>query len=80
MLRLIAGGIDASPLLTAPRLPAVCGVAAGQYRDYAALRGDVSDNLPGAMGIGAAGLQSGMRNLFDRNYICVPGYPEAGRN
>jgi DNA polymerase-1 len=53
VLRLISGGIDASPLLTAPRLPAVCGVSAGQYRDYAALRGDVSDNLPGALGIGA---------------------------
>ena len=53
VLRVIAGGIDASPLLTAPRLPTLCGVAAGQYRDYAALRGDVSDNLPGALGIGA---------------------------
>ena len=53
VLRLISGGVDASPLLTAPRLPAVCGVAAGQYRDFAALRGDVSDNLPGALGIGA---------------------------
>jgi DNA polymerase-1 len=53
VLRVIAGGIDASPLLTATRLPALCGVQAGQYRDYAALRGDVSDNLPGALGIGA---------------------------
>jgi 5'-3' exonuclease len=53
VLRLIAGGIDASPLLTATRLPTLCGVAAGQYRDFAALRGDVSDNLPGASGIGA---------------------------
>ncbi len=53
VLRVIAGGIDASPLLTAPRMPAACGVAAGQYRDYAAVRGDVSDNLPGVPGIGA---------------------------
>jgi DNA polymerase-1 len=53
VLRVIAGGIDASPLLTSARLPAVCGVAAGQYRDYAAMRGDVSDNLPGALGIGS---------------------------
>ncbi len=53
VLRVIVGGIDASPLLTPARLPAVCGVAAGQYRDYAAVRGDVSDNLPGALGIGA---------------------------
>ena len=53
VLRVIVGGISASPLLTAERLPAACGVAAGQYRDYAALRGDTSDNLPGALGIGA---------------------------
>jgi DNA polymerase-1 len=53
VLRIIAGGVDASPLLTPARLPLLCGVRAGQYRDYAALRGDVSDNLPGATGIGA---------------------------
>lgn len=53
VLRVIAGGIDASPLLTPARLPLLCGVEAGQYRDYAAIRGDVSDNLPGALGIGA---------------------------
>lgn len=53
VLRVIVGGIDASPLLTAARLPAACGVAAGQYRDYAAVRGDTSDNLPGVLGIGA---------------------------
>ncbi len=53
VLRVIVGGIDASPLLTPARLPAVCGVEAGQYRDYAAIRGDTSDNLPGALGIGA---------------------------
>jgi 5'-3' exonuclease len=52
VLRVIDGGIDGSPVLTPERLPAVCGVAAGQYRDYAALRGDTSDNLPGALGIG----------------------------
>jgi len=53
VLRVIVGGIEAAPLLTAARLPAACGVAAGQYRDYAAVRGDTSDNLPGALGIGA---------------------------
>jgi DNA polymerase-1 len=31
----------------------VCGVEAWQYRDYAALRGDPSDNLPGVPGFGA---------------------------
>ncbi len=53
VLRVLNGGIDGSPVLTPQRLPAVCGVAAGQYGDYAALRGDTSDNLPGARGIGA---------------------------
>lgn len=52
VLRVIAGGIDASPLLTPARLPLLCGVRAGHYRDFAALRGDPSDNLPGARGIG----------------------------
>lgn len=52
VLRVIVGGIDNSPLLTPARLPALCGIQAGQYRDYAAVRGDVSDNLPGAPGIG----------------------------
>ena len=52
VLRLLNGGIEGSPVLTAKTLPAVCGVAAGQYRDLAALRGDSSDNLQGAMGIG----------------------------
>lgn len=52
VLRIINGGVDASPLLTAPRLPTLLGIAAGQYRDFAALRGDPSDNLPGVRGIG----------------------------
>ncbi|HYO80925.1 MAG TPA: TonB-dependent receptor [Bryobacteraceae bacterium] len=41
----------------------------------------------GAAGVGgsaslyrAVELQSGVNNLFDRNYVYVPGYPEAGRN
>ncbi|MFI7587600.1 5'-3' exonuclease H3TH domain-containing protein [Spongisporangium articulatum] len=52
VLRVLNGGIDGSPVLTPKTLPVVCGVAAGQYRDLAALRGDSSDNLQGAMGIG----------------------------
>ena len=52
VLRIINGGVDASPLLTPARLPALLGITAGQYRDYAALRGDPSDNLPGVRGIG----------------------------
>lgn len=52
VLRVLNGGIDGSPLLTPARLPPLCGVRAGQYRDFAALRGDSSDNLPGPRGIG----------------------------
>jgi len=53
VLRIINGGMGAAPLLTAARLPLLCDVRAGQYADLAALRGDASDNLPGARGIGA---------------------------
>jgi len=52
VLRLIDGGINGSPLLTPKRLHAVYGVAAERYLEYAALRGDASDNLPGVPGIG----------------------------
>lgn len=53
VLRVITGGIEASPVLTPGRMPMLYGIEAAQYRDYAALRGDSSDNLPGAVGIGA---------------------------
>jgi len=53
VLRVLNGGIDGSPLLTPDKMTAVCGVSADRYRDYAAMRGDSSDNLPGALGIGA---------------------------
>lgn len=52
VLRLINGGISASPLLNPRRLFAMYGVAAEHYLAYAALRGDASDNLPGVSGIG----------------------------
>ncbi len=52
VLRLIDGGINGSPLLTPKRLFAMYGVAAERYLEYAALRGDASDNLPGVPGIG----------------------------
>ncbi len=52
VLRIINGGVDASPLLTPDRLVTLLGVRPEQYRDYAALRGDASDNLPGVTGIG----------------------------
>ncbi|MEO6886787.1 MAG: 5'-3' exonuclease H3TH domain-containing protein [Jatrophihabitantaceae bacterium] len=52
VLRIINGGVDASPLMTPDRLVTLLGVRPDQYRDYAALRGDPSDNLPGVQGIG----------------------------
>lgn len=52
VLRLIDGGIGGSPLLNPARLRAMYGVAAENYLEYAALRGDASDNLPGVSGIG----------------------------
>jgi DNA polymerase-1 len=63
VLRVLNGGIDGSPLLTPDKMTAVCGVSADRYRDYAALRGDSSDNLPGALGIGAKTALAGQRTV-----------------
>ena len=52
LLRLISGGVDASPVLTRDRMRLLTGVWPEQYRELAALRGDTSDNLPGVRGIG----------------------------
>ena len=52
VLRLINGGIDASPLLDPARLLTMYGIAAEHYLDFAAQRGDPSDNQPGVSGIG----------------------------
>ena len=52
VLRIINGGVDASPMMTAERLVLLLGVRPAQYRDFAALRGDPSDNLPGVRGVG----------------------------
>ena len=52
VLRIIDGGVEASPMLTPARLMTMIGIRPDQYRDFAALRGDASDNLPGVRGIG----------------------------
>lgn len=52
VLRLIDGGINGSPLLTPARLQSMYGVPASRYLEFAAVRGDASDNLPGIRGIG----------------------------
>jgi len=53
VLRVRNGGLDEAVLVTAASLPEICGVEPAQYRDYAALRGDPSDNLSGVRGLGA---------------------------
>lgn len=52
VLRIVNGGVDASPLLTPEKLKILTGVSPQQYREFAAMRGDSSDNLPGVTGIG----------------------------
>ncbi|MFI5495081.1 5'-3' exonuclease H3TH domain-containing protein [Actinoplanes sp. NPDC051859] len=54
VLRVRNGGFDEAVLVDAAGLPELCGVTPTQYRDFAALRGDPSDNLPGVRGFGAA--------------------------
>jgi 5'-3' exonuclease len=53
VLRVRNGGLDEAVLVTPPTLVSLCGVAPEQYGDYAALRGDPSDNLPGVRGFGS---------------------------
>jgi len=52
MLRILNGGVERSPMLDPQRIPLVTGVRADQYLDFAAFRGDTSDNLPGVPGFG----------------------------
>jgi 5'-3' exonuclease len=51
VLRLVSG-LDNAVWMTPAQLLADYGVTGGQYRDYAAMRGDSSDNLTGVAGIG----------------------------
>ncbi|HET9518141.1 MAG TPA: 5'-3' exonuclease H3TH domain-containing protein [Actinoplanes sp.] len=53
VLRVRNGGFTEAVLIDEATLPGVCGVTARQYRDFAALRGDPSDNLPGVPRFGA---------------------------
>jgi 5'-3' exonuclease len=54
VLRVRNGGFDEAVLIDAPALVELYGVHSWQYRDYAALRGDPSDNLHGVRGFGRA--------------------------
>jgi DNA polymerase-1 len=53
VLRVHNGGFGKAVLVDLAALPGVCGVQAWQYPDFAALRGDPSDNLPGVRRFGA---------------------------
>src|SRR3954470_19931428 len=53
VLRVRNGGFDEAVLIDAPALPEMYGVHPWQYRDFAALRGDPSDNLHGVRRFGA---------------------------
>ena len=52
VLRLLTGGMEQSPTITAERMLAATGVRAGQYSDFAAFRGDASDCIPSVGGCG----------------------------
>ena len=54
VLRVRNGGFEQAVLVTPESLAEVYGVAPAQYPDYAALRGDPSDNLRGVPGFGSA--------------------------
>ncbi|GAB2576802.1 hypothetical protein Aab01nite_12540 [Paractinoplanes abujensis] len=53
VLRVRNGGFDEATLIDAATLPSLYGVHPWQYRDFAALRGDPSDNLHGVRRFGA---------------------------
>jgi 5'-3' exonuclease len=53
VLRVRNGGFDEAVLIDSAALPDVCGVEPWQYRDFAALRGDPSDNLRGVRRFGS---------------------------
>jgi 5'-3' exonuclease len=54
VLRVRNGGLGEAVLVDVAGLPQLCGVEPWQYRDYAALRGDPSDNLHGVRRFGSA--------------------------
>ena len=53
VLRVRNGGLDEAVLVTPSVLFELCGVTPVQYPDFAALRGDPSDNLSGVRGFGS---------------------------
>jgi DNA polymerase-1 len=54
VLRVRNGGLDEATMVTTASLSKIYGIEPWQYPDFAALRGDPSDNLPGVRGFGSA--------------------------
>jgi 5'-3' exonuclease len=64
-----AGGMSKLQIVTDEVLRAKYGVSAAQYADYAALRGDNSDGLPGVAGVGEKTAASLLAQLGDLDGI-----------
>jgi 5'-3' exonuclease len=78
VLLTVNGGMDAWPLLDAAGVQERFGVAPEQYVDFAVLRGDPSDGIPGVPGIGAktaASLLASYRDL-DRLLLAAAQPPD----
>ncbi|WP_435769485.1 5'-3' exonuclease [Nocardioides sp. SYSU DS0651] len=80
VLRLIDGGINGSPLLNPARLEAMYGVPADRYLEFAAVRGDASDNLPGIRGIGEKTAAVLLRRLGSMRAVWADIEHDAGRS
>lgn len=81
LLLTVNGGMELWPLLTPADVVARFGVHPAQYVDFATLRGDPSDGLPGVPGIGAKtaaaliskyGSIDELLSAVDRNEIAKP--------
>jgi 5'-3' exonuclease len=70
-------GMSNLEILTDAALIAKTGVRPDQYADYAAMRGDASDGLPGVAGIGEKGAAALLETYGDLNGIIAAAADEA---
>ncbi len=70
-------GMSNLEVLTDAALVAKTGVRPDQYADYAAMRGDASDGLPGVAGIGEKGAATLLATYGDLNGIIAAAADEA---
>jgi 5'-3' exonuclease len=73
-----AGGMSKLQIVTDEVLRAKYGVSAAQYADYAALRGDNSDGLPGVAGVGEKTAASLLAQFGDLDSIVAAAAEGAG--